>query len=170
MHTCDAKLAVLAALAPDFSYDNISIVQHRVIRTSVPRDRFARSLKMTMLLKLKEYDHEAQVRSIDEQWLALRAQRNILRIAARRKRSSHSEPSRNVRRRYETATDCSVCQLTLSEGAVSDLPCGHQLHTECLSQMRQNGITLCPTCRADIAPPASPTDSMDSLNQAVDGL
>jgi ubiquitin len=127
---------------------------------------------MTMMLKLQEYDREAKVRDIDEQWLALRGQRHILMIASRRKRprGDTEEPNRNARRRYETATDCSVCQATLSEGTVSDLPCGHQLHTECLSELRQNGLTTCPTCRVALPPPPGSPDSQASLSASFHGL
>ena len=172
VQACDNKLNELEALAPGFSFARRSLVQHRFNRTSVPRADFVRQLEMSKQLKLQEYDREAKVRPVDKQWLAVRAQRYIIMITARRKRRRSDEDDEPARhRRFETATDCAVCQSTLFEGAVSDLPCGHQLHTECLAQLQENGLTTCPTCRHPLnSLPASPADSQASLSASFRAL
>ena len=123
-----------------------------------------------MNLQLREYDREAKLSTIDEQWLTLRAHRHLLMRVARRKRpredeqqdEPQEEPRRNVRRRrYETATDCEVCQESLSDGdEITDLPCHHQLHTSCLVGLENNNIYNCPTCHAPLRSPS--TDSLAS--------
>ena len=91
---------------------------------------------------------------------------------ARRKRpredeeqdEEQEEPRRRVRRRrYETATDCAVCQEPLSDGDdITNLPCHHQLHTSCLAGLEDHNIYNCPTCRAPLR-----SASVDSVASQV---
>ena len=150
---CDAKLAELVRLAPEFSYRDLDTVKHRYTRSSVTREEFSRALRTTMLLKLQEYDREALAHDIDGKWLALRKIRQQLVIVSRRKRQ-HGEvdAARPLPRRFPTVTDCAICTLSLNDGAISNLECGHQLHSPCLTrhvttQGPLNSIihTLCPT-------------------------
>ena len=172
VEACNIKLDNLAALAPGFTYESLQVVKNRAARTRVSRDSIVRSLQLTTMLRLREYDREARVRDIDDQWLAIRGQRWNLQITARRRRPRDAEVlPRNQRRRYETATDCALCLLTLSEGPVADLLCGHQLHTECLLRLEQEGDERCPNCRGALTSSlASPSESLSSLNRAVEDL
>ena len=169
---CDTRLATLAALAPGFSFSTRATVVARAQRTRVPRSQKVRMLQTTMNLQLREYDREAKVSAIDEQWLTLRAHRHLLMRVARRKRprddeeqdEEQEESHRRVRRRhYETATDCAVCQEPLYDDEdITDLPCRHQLHTTCLAGLNDNNIYNCPTCRAPLR-----SSSVDSISSQV---
>ena len=52
------------------------------------------------------------------------------------------------KRPREEADNCPNCQETIDTGVLSTLPCGHQLHTRCLNDMRNSSLDRrCPICR-----------------------
>ena len=175
IEACDEKLASLAALAPGYSYSTRDAVKNRLARTRVPRDNVLRKLEITKALNIREYDRELKIKEIDEQWITLRDQRCVLLTSFRRKRAASTATSlnRRMRRRFETVDACAICQTTLSEGSLIDLPCGHQMHVECYNQSINNNITNCPNCRVPMIVPSSPApsdDSLTSLSGSVDAM
>ncbi len=146
IEACERKMLELQQLAPGHSFKDFATVRNRHGRSSVPRDDFTRALEIAKRVKLQEYEREAQCHAIDGQWLDLSKLRAQLRLLARRKRPNTAAEARQPRRpRFGTQPDnCTVCQSALAVGAVSDLPCGHQLHSTCLAEMVMNGRTICP--------------------------
>ena len=82
----DERLLALAALAPGVSYEQYHTVLARFQRTSFTRESVLNSLEVGKQLKMREYDREAAVRTIDGQWLELRRQRNTVMVADRRRK------------------------------------------------------------------------------------
>ena len=151
----DSKMGELEALAPQHSYKDYNTVRNRANRTAIPRDTLERQLKLTMRLKLQEHDREAAAKEIDQQWLALRAQRHQILISSKRARRADSpiDTRPTSRRRVEQEAEeqgdlCSICHVALADAPACEFPCGHALHTGCYTDLQSNSYDhRCPSCR-----------------------
>ena len=136
------RMRALEQQAPAWNFKDRDTVRNRYNRSSVPRATIERRLKTAMALQLQEYDREAAVHTIDEQWLELRTHLYRIKITDRRRTGSK-------RPREETEEDnCSICHHSLGNGRLHTLHCGHQLHTNCFAQLQRNNWNRrCPLCR-----------------------
>ncbi len=52
---------------------------------------------------------------------------------------------------------CSICSEELNSPSSTTLPCGHDFHTQCLTNLRDFGLQqACPLCRAPLPPRERP--------------